>query len=96
MDIEAFKAGLARDGYTEVIERSMEPGLFVDEHTHPFDVRALVLEGSALIACGDERREVGPGDILELAADTVHTEQYGDAPYRFLVGKRTPAAGAGS
>lgn len=88
MDVEVFKAQLTRDGYDEIYEKEMNPGVFVDEHTHPFDVRAMVLAGSAVIACGGESKTYSAGDIVEMAADTVHTEQYGDEPYKFLVGKR--------
>ncbi|MGB7184104.1 MAG: cupin domain-containing protein [Burkholderiaceae bacterium] len=88
MDVEAFKAQLTRDGYDEIVEKEMQAGVFIDEHTHPYDVRALVLGGSAVIACGGESKTYAAGDIVEMAANTVHTEQYGDQPYKFLVGRR--------
>jgi quercetin dioxygenase-like cupin family protein len=88
MDIDAFKAQLTKDGYTEVQTKTMQAGSFVDEHTHPFDVRALVLAGEATLGCNGEKKTYRAGDILEMAANTVHTEQYGDVPYEFLVGRR--------
>lgn len=92
MDIETFKSQLTRDGYDEILEKEMEPGVFVDEHTHPFDVRAMVLEGSATIGCHGETKTYRAGDVLEMSANTVHTEHYGDTPYKFLVGKRNNPA----
>ncbi len=88
MDQKAFKAQLEKDGYTEIQIKTMEPGLYIDEHTHPFDVRALVLSGEATLGCHGEKKTYRTGDVLELAANTVHTEQYGDAGYEFLLGRR--------
>ena len=88
MDIEAFKAQLTKDGYTEIQTKTMESGTFVDEHTHPFDVRAMVLSGEATLAWNGQKKTFRAGDVLEMAANTVHTEQYGNEPYEFLVGRR--------
>lgn len=88
MDVDAFKKQLEKDGYTEIQTKTMESGSFVDEHTHPFDVRAMVLSGEATIECHGEKKVLRAGDTLEMAANTVHTERYGDAPYEFLVGRR--------
>ena len=89
MDIDAFKAGLQADGYDEILERTMTAGSTIEEHTHPFDVRALVLAGEAEISCGGETRVYRKGDVLTMAADTPHVERYAAGEdYRFLVGRR--------
>ena len=89
MDIEAFKRQLIADGYLEIVEKTMEPGLVIEAHSHPYDVRALVMAGTAKIACsGEPEREYGPGDVLEVAAGREHTEHYGPDGYTFLVGRR--------
>jgi len=88
MDIDEFKAQLAKDGYPEVLTKTMEAGSFVDEHTHPFDVSAMVLSGELTLGCNGKKKTYRAGDTFKLAANTVHTEQYGDAPYEFLVGRR--------
>ncbi|MCM5569266.1 cupin [Burkholderiaceae bacterium FT117] len=91
MDIEAFKRQLLADGYLEIVEKTMEPNLVIDMHSHPYDVRALVLAGTARIACsGEPEREYGPGDVLEVAAGRQHVERYGPDGYTFLVGRRHP------
>lgn len=91
-DIEAFKAGLARDGYRDVEEKTIKAGLAVGRHSHPYDVRALVLDGQATIDCdGEGPRTYRPGDVLVVARDVPHTEDYGSASdYRVLVGRRHP------
>jgi quercetin dioxygenase-like cupin family protein len=92
MDIETFKQQLIADGYLEIVDKTLEPGTIIDTHTHPFDVRALVLEGEATITChGEAPRTFRPGDILELEANRPHSEHYGPNGYRFLVGRRYPA-----
>lgn len=88
MDHEHFREALRRDGYLDVETRSAPPGRFVDTHSHPFDVRLLVLDGSARITCGGEVRDLAPGDVYELEANVPHTEQYGPQGYTFLVGRR--------
>lgn len=91
MDIEAFKRQLIADGYLEIAEKTMEPGLVIEAHSHPYDVRALVMAGTAKIACsGEAAREFRAGDILEVEAGQEHTEHYGPHGYTFLVGRRYP------
>jgi quercetin dioxygenase-like cupin family protein len=89
MDIEAFKRELIADGYLEIVEKTIEPNHMIDLHSHPYDVRALVLAGSATIACnGEAPRVYRAGDILEVEAGREHTERYGPDGYTFLVGRR--------
>jgi len=91
MDIEAFKRQLLADGYLEIVEKTVEPNLVVDTHSHPYDVRVMVLAGSVRIACGGEpEREYVPGDVLEVAAGREHVERYGPNGYTFLAGRRQP------
>lgn len=92
MDIETFKAALLADGYLEIVERTIEPNVVIDEHSHPYDVRALVLAGTATIACsGEAPRVYRTGDVLEVKAGCPHTEHYGPDGYTFLVGRRHSA-----
>lgn len=91
MDIEAFKRQLIADGYLEIVEKTLEPNFFIDTHSHPYDVRALVLAGTATITCsGEAPRVYRTGDILELEAGREHVERYGPEGYTFLVGRRHP------
>jgi quercetin dioxygenase-like cupin family protein len=89
IDTTQFEAELRRDGYLEIVEKSIPANTVIEDHTHPYDVRALVLEGEATIACaGEPPRVYRPGDILVVAAGVTHAEHYGPNGYRFLVGRR--------
>jgi quercetin dioxygenase-like cupin family protein len=45
MDITRFEARLRTEGYPEIRTNEMPPNCHNAEHSHPFDVLALVLEG---------------------------------------------------
>ena len=53
MDRQTFEAGLKRDGY-EILTNTT-PGVKVNpEHSHPYDVRAMVLKGAITITSPQE------------------------------------------
>jgi quercetin dioxygenase-like cupin family protein len=85
---DAFEARLRAEGYDEILTRTLAPDVVIPDHTHPFDVLALVLEGEATIDCGQGPRVYRPGDELALAAGIVHSERYGPNGYTFLLGRR--------
>lgn len=87
--LEAFKQALIADGYLDVELKTLAPNHKIPMHSHPWDVRALVVAGSAVIGCeGEAPREYRPGDVLVVAADVPHFEDYGPEGYTFLVGRR--------
>ena len=57
---ETFKAEQHAIGCDEVVERRWEPGATVDTHTHPFSVRALVVQGEMWLTCGTETLHLRP------------------------------------
>ncbi len=85
---DAFEARLRAEGYDEILTKTLEPDVVIPDHTHPYDVLALVLDGEATIDCGQGPRVYRPGDELALAADVVHSERYGPRGYTFLLGRR--------
>jgi quercetin dioxygenase-like cupin family protein len=88
MDRSEFEAQLRRDGYLDVEVKTIAPDVRNGLHSHDFDVRAMVLEGEATIACHGSPRTYRPGDIVEVEAGVEHTEHYGPQGYTFLVGRR--------
>jgi mannose-6-phosphate isomerase-like protein (cupin superfamily) len=72
-----FEAAERAIGCSEVMSRAWEPNSVQEQHTHPFDARALVVEGEMWLTVGDQTRHLRPGDRFDLKAGTPHAERYG-------------------
>ena len=83
-----FELGMVRDGFQELQIKSYKPMPVNAPHSHPFDVRAIVLDGEAVITCDGVPGSYRKGDTFEMNAGVSHTEAYGPEGYRWLVGKR--------
>lgn len=92
MNQAAFRSELARDGFDEAETRSMAPDLYNAPHSHPFEVRALMLAGELTLEWEDQRRTFEPGEIFVMAAGCEHTESFGPEGATYLVGRKRPAA----
>jgi quercetin dioxygenase-like cupin family protein len=88
MEREAFIDSLKADGFAEpvLVERAPDTGL--DDHAHPFEARALILDGQITIVTGDGARVYLPGDVFHLRRDEPHVESYGPQGVRYLSGRR--------
>jgi quercetin dioxygenase-like cupin family protein len=73
----AFEAQSHAAGYPEVVAKQWAADLTLDEHSHPFDVQARVVEGELWLGCGEHSQHLSAGDVFNLAAHTPHTERYG-------------------
>lgn len=63
-------------------------------HTHDFDARVMVLEGSITLVFGEERCVYGPGDSCSVSAGTTHEEHTEADAVRYLSGRRAAATQA--
>ncbi len=88
MDTSAFEAELRRDGYQEILTRSVKPGP-TPVHTHPFDAYAMVLAGEMTVTWDGGSVTCKVGDTFKLEAGREHSETYGPEGTTFLVGRRT-------
>jgi quercetin dioxygenase-like cupin family protein len=88
MDRTAFEAALARDGYTETVERTLPPDEATPDHTHPFDARLLILSGSLTYGTGDTRQTYQAGESFEVTRGTLHAEIAGLEGASYLAGRR--------
>ena len=88
-----FEASTKAQGYQEVLERHWAPDTVVNEHTHPFDASALVVEGELWLTVGERTQHLLPGGRFELARNTPHSERYGAQGATFWVGRRGAAIG---
>ena len=52
---------------------------------HPHDHGVVIESGRARVTLGDERHELGPGDVVYVAGDELHCfEALGDEPLGFI------------
>jgi quercetin dioxygenase-like cupin family protein len=91
MTYEEFETAARAAGFDTVLVREWQPGQVVDEHTHPFDVSALVVRGEFVLSCGGVDRPLRAGDRFELAAGEPHTERYGPEGATFWAARRHAA-----
>jgi quercetin dioxygenase-like cupin family protein len=83
-----FESRTRAAGATEVLERRWAPGLVLDEHTHPFAVDAVVVEGEMWLSCRGATQHLKAGDRFELAHAEPHAERYGPAGAVYWVARR--------
>jgi hypothetical protein len=77
-------------GYDAVVDREWAPDTVVDEHTHPFAARAVVIEGQMWLSVAGHTRHLLPGDTFELDALVPHSERYGPEGARYWVARKAP------
>ena len=86
-----FEAALARDGFPDIAERALAAGKSVPMHTHPFAVRAFVLDGEITLTTGAGARTYRTGEVFVMAAGHEHAETVGPDGVRYVVGRATVA-----
>jgi len=92
MDQTSFETELRAEGFDEIAVRERAETPTNDMHTHPFDARILVLEGSfGLTIEGEEMVLHGPGDTFSVPEGTRHQETFPAGGARWMFGTRTPA-----
>ena len=89
LTFQQFEADARQQGFDEVIERQWTPLTVLDAHAHPFDAKALVVQGEMWLTVGAETRHLHAGDRFELDRDIAHSERYGDAGATYWVARRS-------
>ena len=89
---EDFESALRRDGFDDVRRSQLPAGTIVAEHAHPFDVRALVLNGEITLTVEGVDYPYREGDIFVMPAGHRHAEAIGPDGVDYLVGRRTADA----
>jgi quercetin dioxygenase-like cupin family protein len=87
MDVTEFERSLATDGYVAV-PKEMLADTVVTDHSHAWDVRALVTSGQITLTIDTVATTYQSGDIFTMAADCIHHEQVGPNGVAYLVGRR--------
>jgi quercetin dioxygenase-like cupin family protein len=88
MDPSSFEARLRAEGYPEIRTNEMPPHCHNAEHSHPFDVLALVLDGDITLSVEGSARTYRAGEEFSMKAGCKHIEDVGSAGVKYLVGRR--------
>jgi uncharacterized cupin superfamily protein len=91
----AFERQMAEDGFSTPIPGHYEPGRFNEAHTHPFEVRGLILSGEMTITpIGGVGTCYRPGDVFVMPLAAPHQEHVGPEGCTYLWGRREPSSAA--
>lgn len=88
MDRRSFEEALKRDGYEEIATKTTPDAKHNPEHSHPYDVRAMVLDGALTLTWRGQTRTFGPGETFVMERGCPHTETYGAAGAVTLSGRK--------
>jgi hypothetical protein len=70
MERQAFIDHLKADGYAEPVLVQRAPNGRLDDHSHPFEAKALILKGEMRIHAGGEIKIYRAGDVFRTARAT--------------------------
>ena len=88
MDRQSFETELKREGYDEVLTGSTQGPKHNAEHSHLYDVKAMVIDGAITLAWEGRTQTFRPGEIFTMARGCLHTETFGAEGAVTLVGRK--------
>ncbi len=88
MNREQFLQALEQAGYPEPVMVRQPPNGHLDDHTHPFSVQALVLDGYIAIHIDGDTKRYEAGDVFQLGYEQVHAETYGPEGVQYLASRK--------
>lgn len=88
MDPQAFEETLTREGYEEIATRTTPGGKHNPEHSHPYDVHAMVVDGALTLDWDGRTRTYVAGEVFTMARGCPHTETYGPLGATTLSGRK--------
>jgi quercetin dioxygenase-like cupin family protein len=89
MEYLNFVHALAAEGFAEPVKVTRDADGFLESHTHPFEAKALILEGEIKIVVDQVAQTYRPGDVFQLAENKPHAEYYGPHGVTYLVGRKS-------
>jgi quercetin dioxygenase-like cupin family protein len=88
MNSEEFLQLLCRDGFPEPVEVQQAPKGRLGIHEHPFEVKALVVEGDITIVIDGLSKNYRTGEIFHLELKQPHAESYGSDGVKYLASRK--------
>ena len=88
MNTEQFLQILQAREFPDPVEVQQPPNGRLDIHEHPFEVMALVIEGSIHISIEGINKTYGIGDVFHLTYKQPHAESYGANGVKYLASRK--------
>jgi quercetin dioxygenase-like cupin family protein len=90
MNQDVFLDRLQKEDFPAPVVATRQPPFFLDLHSHPYEAKALVLDGQIDINVGGIKTIYLAGDVFHLLANQVHTENCGSKGVQYLVSRKAP------
>jgi hypothetical protein len=87
MNTEWFTHALKSEGLPDPVWVERAPG-GMQEHSHPFESKALITEGMITLVVNGVTTHYGPGEVFHLMAGQMHSETYGPQGVKYLVSRK--------
>ena len=87
MNQAQFIEMLQQEDYPDPVEVRQAPNGSLGEHSHPFAVKALVIDGSIDITIQGNRKTYSIGDVFQLGFEEPHSESYGPTGVVYLASR---------
>jgi hypothetical protein len=87
MNEAQFIEMLQQEDYPDPVEVRQAPNGSLGEHSHPFAVKALVIDGSIDITIQGNRNTYSIGDVFQLGFEEPHSESYGPTGVVYLASR---------
>jgi quercetin dioxygenase-like cupin family protein len=88
MNREQFLQKLEQELYPPAVEVVREPNGSLGDHTHPFEVMALVLSGNIELTVAGITSNYESGDVFHLEHEQLHSEAYGPNGVHYLAARK--------
>lgn len=88
MERDQFVELLRQEGFEQLVTVEREPNGALDLHRHPFEAKALILDGELRLVQDGQEQVCRRGDLFHLAPNAPHSESYGPQGVRYLVGRK--------
>lgn len=90
MNADSFHKIVVAEGFNEPVLVEREANGSMEIHHHPFEAKALILEGWIEIGLGDVGRRFEPGEVFHLTYEQPHWERYGPQGVTYLSARKDP------
>lgn len=88
MNTEEFLHLLQKERFPEPVKVEQVPNGQLGMHEHPFEVMALIIDGSIDINIDGNVKTYKAGDIFQLSFKQPHSESYGPTGVKYLASRK--------